>query len=481
MSQKNETTVFVLALLLTAGLVSAGVWWFFKRPDAELNSTGLNGAAESSQGISTPPANPAIALKARLSLGERILVTEDTSPAKEAGVKAFGERNVSTAVQKFQASLQANKNDPESTIYLNNAVAANHKPLKIATSVPIGSNLNVAKEILRGVAQAQAEINEKGGVNGSWLQVLVANDDNDAAIAQQIATKLVAEPDILAVVGHNASNASLAAAPIYQGGRLVMLSPTSFANNLTDAGDYIFRAVPNTRFMADSLSHYVTQKDHKTKIAVCFDSKAPDNQSFRDAFIAAVFADGGKYLNVPCDFSDPTLNPQTVIPQIISAGADGLLLTPHVDRIERAVAIARANQGKLSLYGSPTLYTFKTLQSGQADLSTLVLAVPWHPKAFANNPFPAKATRLWGGDVGWRTASAYDAVQVLAKGLQQSTTRAGLQKALSSPSFFAIGATGRIEFLPSRDRNAKAILVQIQPGKNSGTGYDFVPLSRSTP
>ena len=476
MSQKNETTIFVLALLITTGLVSAGAWWFFKRPEASLNR-----ASEAQLGDSTPQPNLPIALKDRLSLGERILVTEDTILEKQEGVRAFEEGNVSTATSKFQASLQLNKNDPEAVIYLNNAAAASHKSLKIATSVPIGSNLNVAKEILRGVAQAQAAINEKGGVNGSWLQILIANDDNDAAIAKQIATKLVNDPDILAVVGHNASNASLAAAPIYQEGKLVMLSPTSFANNLTEAGDYIFRAVPNTRFMADSLSHYVTKKDHKTKIAVCFDSKAPDNQSFRDAFIAAIFVDGGKYINVPCDFSDPTLNPQTVIPQIISAGADGLLLTPHVDRIERAVAIARANQGKLSLYGSPTLYTFKTLQSGQADLSNLVLAVPWHPKAFPNNPFPARATHLWGGDVGWRTASAYDAVQVLVKGLRQSTTRVGLQKALSRTNFSTTGATGTIEFLPSRDRNAKAILVQIQPGRNSGTGYDFVPLSQLNP
>ncbi|WP_414570093.1 hypothetical protein [Nostoc sp. CCY 9925] len=28
MSQKNETAVLVLALLLTVGIVAAGVWWF---------------------------------------------------------------------------------------------------------------------------------------------------------------------------------------------------------------------------------------------------------------------------------------------------------------------------------------------------------------------------------------------------------------------------------------------------------------------
>jgi hypothetical protein len=32
MSQKNETTVLVLSLLITAALLGAGFWWLFKNP-----------------------------------------------------------------------------------------------------------------------------------------------------------------------------------------------------------------------------------------------------------------------------------------------------------------------------------------------------------------------------------------------------------------------------------------------------------------
>ena len=38
MSQKNETTVLVLALLITLGLVGAGVWWFTSRSGLNLGS-----------------------------------------------------------------------------------------------------------------------------------------------------------------------------------------------------------------------------------------------------------------------------------------------------------------------------------------------------------------------------------------------------------------------------------------------------------
>jgi branched-chain amino acid transport system substrate-binding protein len=147
--------------------------------------------------------------------------------------------------------------------------------------------------------------------------------------------------------------------------------------------------------------------------------------------------------------------------------------------------MARANQGRLALFGSLTLYTFKTLQSGQADINGMVLVVPWHPAAIPGNPFPSNAAKLWGGAVNWRSATAYDATQAIITGLKSgNTSRDGLQKALSSPGFSANGATGTIKFLPSGDslrdsfasRNGAAILVKVQPSSQSGTGYDFLPL-----
>jgi branched-chain amino acid transport system substrate-binding protein len=62
--------------------------------------------------------------------------------------------------------------------------------------------VNPAQEILRGVAQAQNEINQSGGIKSVPLKVVIANDDNDPRIAQQIANNLVKNQDILGVVGN---------------------------------------------------------------------------------------------------------------------------------------------------------------------------------------------------------------------------------------------------------------------------------------
>ncbi len=419
---------------------------------------------------------PKNSLQNRISLGDKILFKDNPNSEKQSGVQAFAANDYNKAITSFQVSLQKMPNDPEARIYLQNAIAARSgKILKIAVSLPIGSNLNVAKEMLQGVAQAQDEVNKKGGIQGHLLQVVIASDDNDPDIAKQIASYFVVDQQILAVIGSNVSDASVAACPIYQEGKLVNISPTSFSLKSSGCGSYIFRTSPNVSFLADSLSDYAINVASTKNLAICVDEKAIDNQSFRDAFTSAIIAGGGNVINIQCDFSAPDFNPKNLIAEAISNGAEGLVLAPHVDRISKALDLAKANQGKLRLFGSTSLYTSQTLQQGQADVSNLVLAVPWHPQANFGNDFGKNAHQLWGSNVTWRSATSYDATVAIINGLQQSKTREELQKSLRSPNFSVIGTTGKIQFLQSGDRHIKnnIILVQIQPSSTSTTGYEF--------
>lgn len=409
----------------------------------------------------------------RMSLGDNLLVKDDPTEAKQAGIEAFSKKDYQKASAAFQKSLTQRPNDPETLIYLNNAKATDKNPLNIAVVVPIGSNLNIAQEMLRGVAMAQNEINQKGGINGSLIQVKIVNDENDPAIAKQVAEKLVKDNSILAVVGHNASNASVAAAPIYQQGRLVMITPTSFANDLSGFGSYIFRTVPTIRYMSDPVAEYVVKTAHKTKVAICYDSQSPDNVSSKDEFVASLLSKGGNIAPTVCDFSTPTFNPDRAIADAVSSGADSLLLAPHIDRLEKAMEVARANQGKLALFSTPTLYTIKTFQSGQGDVNGLVLPVPWYRKSESAQAFANQARQIWRSEVNWRTASAYDATRAMIVGLQNSQTREGLQGVLRSQGFVATGINGEVKFLPTGDRLGKATLLQVQL---TPSGYEFVPI-----
>lgn len=476
MLQSKKNTVLVLYLIALC-LIGPLIFWLSYRG----GRISLQSPTQSPiDGLFSSNKNPSV--QQRLSLGNKVLIAADNTPDKQAAVQAFATGDYTTAVNKFNLSLQINRNDPETWIYMENAAAAAiSNTIKIGVSVPIGGNLNIAREILRGVAQAQHEINHSGGIGGKLIQVEIANDDNNPAIAKQVATEFVKDPTILAVIGHNSSEASIAAAPIYQQGGLVMISPNSTARDLSGIGRYVFRTTPTTRATADTLANYMVNSARKTKIAICAASQSEASRSFKEEFTWAAFDNGGRVTNTNCDFSAPNFNPDDIPSQAVSGGAEALLIAPSIDKLNQAIEVIQANKGRLTLFGNQTMYAIETLQQGQVDANGMVLSVTWHPSAFPNNSFVANARKFWGGSVGWRTAMAYDATQATIAGLKSGLTRDRLQKALSSSDFSANGATGVIQFLPSGDRNMKGILVRVEPGKNSGTGFDFVPFRPTEP
>jgi branched-chain amino acid transport system substrate-binding protein len=415
-------------------------------------------------------------LQTRISVGDKILVTAHNNSAKQAGIDAYIKEDYDNAIQSFSSSLKSDRNDPEARIYLNNAIAAKTKaPYLIGVSVPIGGDLAVAEEILRGVAQAQEKINSNGGIKGKLLMIKIANDDNNPQIAQEIAQEFVQDQKVLAVVGHNSSDTSIAAAPIYQKAGLVMITPTSSAESLSTMGDYIFRTAPSTRALTDSLADYAVNTAGKTSIGICIDSGAEASVSFKDNFTWAVYNYGGKINPVNCDLSAADFNGANIPSQAISLGADALLLAPSVQKVDQAMEIVTANEDRLILLGNHSLNTYTTLKQGQKAVNGMVLAVPWYPQL--KNNFTQDAIGLWGGGVNWRTAMTYDATQTLSEAMAAGAERKTLQQALANPEFTAQGATTKISFLPSGDRNLKGTLVKIQPGSKSGTGYDFMALN----
>ena len=415
-------------------------------------------------------------LSPEISLGEEIL-SQNSSPEKQAGAKAFGDKQYSEAVANFKTSLQKNPNDPEARIYFNNAKAANSKQtIKIAVSVPFGGNQTIAEEILRGVAEVQEEINRDYGINGKPLQVIIANDNNDSILAQKVARKFVKDTTIFAVVGHNSSNASVAAAPIYKDGKLVMISPTSFANQMQESS-YVFRMVPQITFFAAQLSKGLGKELPNPKVATCVDTEvSPDQESFRTQFKFVVSAYRAQHIDLPCSLADQSFNPITVVEAIKKNKVNSLMVAPYVNNLPKALEIFKAvqeNQLPIKLFGSPTLYTEQTLKLGGNAVEGLTLSVPYYPDKREKNSF----RELWKTELNtWRSPMAKDATKAIVTGLQQllekkQPARQELDNILRAANFKVKGVTGEFKFNSSKgereflfQQGRTDALIRIQDG-----------------
>lgn len=455
--------------------------------------------------VSSPPP-PAIltpAIATRISSGERLLMSQNTNPDKEKGIKAFSTGKFDDAIKHFRNSLRTQKNDPETLIYLNNAIAEQKAALntggnlKIAVSVPIGRESNVALEVLRGVAQAQSELNCtleeisraveqtssnlncKGGIQGKLLQIAIANDEDNPEIVEKVAETLAENEDILGVIGHYSSDSTLKAGDVYQAKRLVVISPTSTAVNLSNFSEWVFRTIPSDASSAKNLVNYMVNKLNATKAAVAYHRNSTYSESLKNEFRKQLPSQ--KFV-AECDLSQGNFSAGDCVNLAKQNQAEVLLLVPGTkDSLEKAFLVVNSNNGAVPLLGGGDIYNSRALKdSGEkAAKGKMVMEVPWHNPS---SEFARKAEYFWKGAVNWRTAMGYDATQAMAEGLRRMNgipNRWRLRQELSSHDFSANGATGKVEFDRSGDRKSSpniGVLVQVQPDPKVESHYRFARL-----
>ncbi|MDZ8080707.1 MAG: ABC transporter substrate-binding protein [Nostoc sp. DcaGUA01] len=415
-----------------------------------------------------------------ISLGEEILLKQyytNSDSNKQTGVQAFASGDCQTAIDQFNSYRKINLRNPEALIYLNNAKARQTgKWLKIAVSVPINTNQDSAEEILRGVAQAQDEVNnDKKGINGKVLLVVIANDDEKRGSSEKIAKALVEDQEVLGVVGAVSSNATLEAGNVYNTEGLVAISPTSTSVEISKFSPYIFRTVFSDKVAAEKLANYMMKNLQKKKAAVFFVFGSYYSRPLKEKFVEYVQKQSQNKILSEFDLSKRDFNAETAVEKAIQEGAEVLMLASTTETLDNAYQVIKANNNNLNILAGDNIFRQKTLKPWGKQAEGMVVAIPWHIGNASNSKFVNNSKELWQAQVNWRTATAYDATLAIAKGLEQSNTREGLKQVLHSPNFSVDGATGKIQFSSGDRKDNPIVLVQVKqiPGTDK---YDFVPI-----
>jgi ABC-type branched-subunit amino acid transport system substrate-binding protein/tRNA A-37 threonylcarbamoyl transferase component Bud32 len=467
--------------------------------------------------------NPRLVLPDNLSAGERILFTSSRPRSKQRGVEQFAASHSQQAFNLFQQSWHTTEygKDPETLVYLNNAFleVSNAPYYTIAVAIPICGRRPdsfallgaQAKEFLRGVAQAQTEVNlglsnasdldfpgrgflPSQAINGKGLKVIIADDGNDQTKARQRAISLVNQPDILAVVGHASSEMTMYTVDIYNNNNLVLMSPGAATEELTDEPKkFFFRTQYTSSLIARDLADYLLARN-QTQVAILYNQESPFSASFKEAY-TTYFRDrkGG---NIVCirdfDLFTRDFNAQRAIEEIQAKAETAIVLVPdpHVrGSLNSAFEIIKLNADRNWIAGAWMLMCPQMLEfvCGQPQklFKKLILSVGWHPLNSPERAFPQQARALWGEEGNTRIASAYDAARALIKALemQQEPSREGMQRTLSSPDFSAWGATGTIQFNSPKNgdrKNAPSDLVHIVECPKEQFGLAFVPVKYPT-
>jgi branched-chain amino acid transport system substrate-binding protein len=157
-----------------------------------------------------------------------------------------------------------------------------------------GSEAAFGTSTVNGVRIAADEINAAGGILGRKIRLVVEDDQGRAEEAASVVTKLITSDGVVALIGENSSNQSLAAAPIAQASGVPMISPSSTNPAVTEKGDFIFRVCFTDPHQGKALAAFVRTNLKLDSAAILVDKKNDYSVGLSGVFRKEFEAAGGK-------------------------------------------------------------------------------------------------------------------------------------------------------------------------------------------
>ena len=129
-----------------------------------------------------------------------------------------------------------------------------HSTIKIALVAPFtGRHREIGYQAIHGARLALSEYTAALGVQGHPVELLPLDDTGDPQAAIEQANKLLADPDVVAVIGHWLDNTTIAATPIYFQAGLPILATTAAPVRPLEGGRLFFRLYPTTDILSEAM------------------------------------------------------------------------------------------------------------------------------------------------------------------------------------------------------------------------------------
>ncbi|MBI5794454.1 ABC transporter substrate-binding protein [Candidatus Uhrbacteria bacterium] len=335
--------------------------------------------------------------------------------------------------------------------------------IKVGVLTPLtGDEASYGTAMQRAYDLAVSQVKAAGGVNGKDIELVYEDSKCDGAAATTATEKLVNVDGVKFILGGTCSSETLAAAPITQAARVLLLSPSATSPDITEAGDLVFRTYPSDDFEAKMVAAYA-QSASLTRAAII--SETTDfAQGVRDAFKASytgtlVFDE--TFTSGETDFSTLVTemrasNPKMVYvnPQSPAAG-ERILKQISESGMNVAIFMNNAMTNRSAVATNPALY--EEVVMAEVQLPSQGKAVDMlaaYEAKYGNAPeFLAF------------TASAYDSVYLLAEAVSsvgedtQAVAGYFAYQVVDSP-----GALGTFNFDENGDAEVELTLVQAIGG-----------------
>ena len=354
------------------------------------------------------------------------------------------------------------------------AAAASPKPVVIGAPLPLTGDLKEFGQIMKNSLELAAEaINQAGGVNGSPVKLLFADDQGQVSLAEEVVNDLAAAGSVMMVGGY-ASDPTYRMAKLAQNKDLPFLISTASADKITRRGwKNIYRLNPPISEYTKGLEDFWVKNFKPKSMAIIY-----ENSMFGTTGAMRMMEfcrDRAIEIRAQITYDRTTARPaylRSLLAPLTAEPPDVIYMIAYLEDAVMLVQQIRALKIPALLCGGAGGFALAEFakRAGNAAIY-LVTASLWSP----NVPYPGamayftRYTERYGSMPSYHGAEAYSALLIAADALKRAKSfrprdvRAALDRTYMQTPFGPVKFYTYEDF--KRQNSVNTLVLQIIDGK----------------
>lgn len=354
---------------------------------------------------------------------------------------------------------------------------------KKADTIKVGANLEMTGgSASYGISSKNAielafkEINEKGGINGKLLELVVADNKSEAAEATNAMQKLVSQDNVVAVIGPNLSSSVIAASAINNSAKVLDIAPMATNPYVTvdqasgKTKDFNYRTCFIDPFQGTVMAKFATSELGVGNAAILIDNSSDYAKGLAQFFKENFVKEGGavtaeeSYLQKDTDF-------KATLTKIKATNPDFLYVPGYYQEVGLIVKQARELGMNMPIAGGDGWDSAKMPEiAGAAALNNTYFSSLYSPEDSSdiNKNFVAAYEKAYGQKPDVFAALSYDSALLVAEAIKNagSTEPAKISEAMAKINGFS-GVSGSVTFDDKHNPVKSAVILEYKDGAQS--------------
>lgn len=354
---------------------------------------------------------------------------------------------------------------------------------KKADTIKVGANLEMTGgSASYGISSKNAielafkEINEKGGINGKQLELVVADNKSEAAEATNAMQKLISQDNVVAVIGPNLSSSVIAASAINNSAKVLDIAPMATNPYVTvdqasgKTKDFNYRTCFIDPFQGTVMAKFATAELGVGNAAILIDNSSDYAKGLAQFFKENFVKEGGavtaeeSYLQKDTDF-------KATLTKIKATNPDFLYVPGYYQEVGLIVKQARELGMNMPIAGGDGWDSAKMPEiAGAAALNNTYFSSLYSPddSSDINKNFVAAYEKAYGQKPDVFAALSYDSALLVAEAIKNagSTEPAKISEAMAKINGFS-GVSGSVTFDDKHNPVKSAVILEYKDGAQS--------------